>query len=398
MNASAPAALSPARLRIGLVAVFASTFLGLVSLFLFFPLLLFTLKGMGWSDAQVGVVAAAEWLGLALGTPFVAGWVKRLGLRWAFMLSGLIPAAAFVLIALTPWPVLWTLLILLGGMAGSMRWIVAEASVTEMAPPERRGLVVGLFGTMLSLTYVIGPALLAWIGTEGEAAERARWTAVAIAVVGLLCALPVPALDSHRHHRPEDLPPRLGLRGILDALRVAPFLLVAGAVGGFFEAGSTGVLPLYGLAVGMTAGMSALLVSAAGLGGVLTMAPVGILSDRLPMRPLRLACGVLIALASALTLLVPQWPPLGYGVAFVWGGAGGAIYTLAMVDAGRRGKGVELVNFTAVLVLSYTLGGTLAPLLGGLALSLAPGWGLSLLMTAVATLATVLMFRDRGSR
>jgi hypothetical protein len=69
-----------------------------------------------------------------------------------------------------------------------------------------------------------------------------------------------------------------------------------------------------------------------------------------------------------------------------------------MVDAGRRGKGVEQVNFTAVLVLSYTLGGTLAPLLGGLALSVAPGWGLPLVMTSVATLATVLMFRDRGSR
>jgi TRAP-type C4-dicarboxylate transport system permease large subunit len=55
-------------------------------------------------------------------------------------------------------------------------------------------------------------------------------------------------------------------------------------------------------------------------------------------------------------------------IAFLWGGAGGALYTLAMVEIGHRHKGVALVNATAVLVLSYTVGGTLAPVLGAAAL------------------------------
>jgi hypothetical protein len=44
----------------------------------------------------------------------------------------------------------------------------------------------------------------------------------------------------------------------------------------------------------------------------------------------------------------------------VWGAAGGALYTLAMVDIGAREKGITLVNSTAVLVLTYTLGGLVA--------------------------------------
>lgn len=386
----------------GLAAVFASTCLGLVALFMFFPLLLFTLKGRGWSDAAVGAVAATEWLGLALGTPFVAGWVRRLGLRRAFWLSGLLPFGAYLGITLTDWPALWAVLVLFGAVAGSMRWIVAEASVAELANAATRGRTVGLFGTMISLTYIAGPGLLAWVGTEGQAAVWSRWLAVAIAGVGVLAGLGMPALQSHRPADaggPDDAlagpgAPRLGWRGIADALRQAPLLLAAGALGGFYEAGSTGVLPLYGLDLGLGPERAALLVSACGLGGVLTMAPTGLLADRWPHRRIHLLAAAAAAAASAAMVLVPAWPPLAYAVAATWGGAGGAMYTLAMADAGARGRGVALVNFTAVLVLSYTAGGTVAPLLGGLALSTAPGWGLPGLMLAVALLGWWAVWRS----
>lgn len=376
---------------VGLTAVFASTCLGLVALFMFFPLLLFTLKGLGWPDAWVGGVAATEWLGLAIGTPFVAGWVRRMGLRRAFFVSGVVPFLAYLAITLTPWPALWALLILLSGIAGSMRWIVAEAAVAELADADTRGRTVGLFGTMISLTYIAGPALLAWVGTEGDAAQLSRWTAVAIGGFGVLAGMAMP--EMHSHQASDTASTRLGWRGIVDALRAAPLLLVAGAMGGFYEAGSTGVLPLYGLALGLGTGMAALLVSACGIGGMLTMAPAGMLADRWSPRRIYLIAAAATTLASAAMLLVPAWPPLAYLVAGIWGGSGGAMYTLAMADAGARGKGVALVNFTAVLVLSYTLGGSFGPLLGGFALSAAPGWGLPVLMTGVALVGWGVLWR-----
>jgi MFS family permease len=375
--------MQPARIRRGLVATFLSTFFSLTSLFMFFPLLLFTLKGMGLSDATVGLVASAEWLGLAIGTPFVAHWVSMLGLRRAFVVSGLIPFASMLCITLTPWPALWLVLIMLGGISGAMRWIVAETTVTQMAPAQARGRVVGMFGTMISLTYIVGPALLAWVGTRGEAAQLARWIAVAMGAVGLALSTAVPTIGA-APDAPQTIAPRLGLPGILDAFRAAPLLMVTGALGGFFEAGSTGILPLYGLAIGLGEAKSAMLLSSCGLGGVLVMAPVGALADRLPHRILYIVCSVITAMASITMLLVTMWPPLSYAIAFVWGASGGALYTLAMVDIGHRGQGVQIVNFTSVLVLSYTLGGTLGPLLGGIALSISAHWGLPVLMTLAA--------------
>jgi MFS family permease len=358
---------------------------------MFFPLLLFTLKGRGLSDATVGLVASAEWLGLAIGTPFVAHWVSKLGLRRAFVMSGLVPFASMLGITLTPWPALWLLLIMLGGISGAMRWIVAETTVTQMAPAHARGRIVGLFGTMISLTYIVGPVLLASIGTQGEEAQFARWVAVALGAAGLFLSLAVPSMDGDNGSS-HAIAPRLGLAGILDAFRAAPLLMVTGALGGFFEAGSTGILPLFGLAIGLGEVKSAMLLAACGLGGVLVMAPVGALSDRLPHRTLYIICSLVTAAASITMLLVAVWPPLTYAIAFVWGATGGALYTLAMVDIGHRGQGVQAVIFTSVLVLSYTIGGTLGPLLGGIALTLSTHWGLPVMMT-LAALGGLVAFR-----
>lgn len=383
--------MEPAKIRQGLAATFLSTFCSLTSLFMFFPLLLFTLKGRGLSDATVGLVASAEWLGLAIGTPFVAHWVSKLGLRRAFVMSGLVPFASMLGITLTPWPALWLLLIMLGGISGAMRWIVAETTVTQMAPAHARGRIVGLFGTMISLTYIVGPVLLASIGTQGEEAQFARWVAVALGAAGLFLSLAVPSMDGDNGSS-HAIAPRLGLAGILDAFRAAPLLMVTGALGGFFEAGSTGILPLFGLAIGLGEVKSAMLLAACGLGGVLVMAPVGALADRLPHRTLYILCSLVTAAASITMLLVSVWPPLTYAIAFVWGATGGALYTLAMVDIGHRGQGVQAVNFTSVLVLSYTIGGTLGPLLGGMALTLNTHWGLPVMMT-LAALGGLVAFR-----
>ena len=75
-------------------------------------------------------------------------------------------------------------------------------------------------------------------------------------------------------------------------------------------------------------------------------------------------------------------PWLAAAVAFVWGGAGGSLYTLAMIDIGSREEGITLVNSTAVLVLSYTLGGVLAPALGAAMLDWAPVLGFPALLLA----------------
>ncbi|MCB2016650.1 MAG: MFS transporter [Hydrogenophaga sp.] len=374
--------------RRGLWAIFIATFFELVGYFMLSPWLLLRLKGDGVSTSLAGLFAACGWVGIFLITPFVSVVTQRLGRRPTLWLSAIVPALATLGFLFTRSLPAWFLFEFVAGAASGLRWVLAEAVVAEFAPPLQRGRFVGLFETMVGTTFVIGPALLAFMGPQSA---TALWLVLALLVLGMFGSLAIPPLPPARDAHEA----RVGLHGVWHALRAHPLIMAIGFVGGFFESGLTSILPLYGLALGMGATAAALLVSASGLGSALMMLPAGMAADRLSQSPrfgdahtARLAilqvCALLTLLATLLIPLVAGAPWLAAAVAFVWGGAGGSLYTMAMIDIGSREQGITLVNSTAVLVLSYTLGGTLAPALGAAMLDWAPTVGFPALLLAVA--------------
>ena len=385
----ATASPAPAFLaRRGLWAIFGATFFELVGYFMLLPLLLLRLKDDGVSTSLAGLFAASGWVGIFMITPFASAITQRLGRRPTLWLSALIPVIATTGFLLTDALPAWFLFEFVAGAASGLRWVLAEAVVAEFAPPHQRGRMVGLFETMVGTTFVIGPALLALVGPQSP---LALWLVLASLFLGLLWSLAIPPLpiaaDAHSA--------RVGLRGVWHALRAHPLIMAVGFVGGFFESGLTSILPLYGLALGLGVTAAALLVSASGLGSALMMLPAGMAADRLALRPygggarrarltIMRACALITLAATALIPFVAGTPWLAAAVAFLWGGAGGSLYTLAMIDIGSREEGITLVNSTAVLVLSYTLGGVLAPALGAAMLDWAPVLGFPALLLAVA--------------
>jgi len=387
----------PPHAQLGLVAIFGSTFFQLVGYFMLMPWLLLRLKDGGTATAVAGLFVATGWLGVFLVTPFASAITQRLGRRLSLWLAAGVPllAMAGFVFGQSLW--LWFACILLEGMAAGLRWVLAESVVAEFSSPQQRGRHVGLFETMVGTTFVIGPALLAWIGAQSD---NALWLAWALAGLGFAWSWLIPpiapASDSETAH--------VGLFGVWHALRLHPFIMAVGFVGGFFESGLTAILPLYGLSLGLGATAAALLVSASGLGSALMMLPAGMLADRMAHHPqqrwgsaaqarwqLMRGCAYVTLGATLVIPWVANTPWLAAPVAFLWGGAGGCLYTLAMIDIGSREQGITLVNSTAVLVLSYTLGGVLAPALGAAALQWVPALGFPLLLLAAAALGCWLL-------
>jgi len=395
-------AAAPARARLGLYAIFGSTFFELVGYFMLTPFLVLRLNGDGVATAVVGLFAATGWLGIFLMTPFASAITQRLGRRTTLWLAALVPVlttAGFLTTTSLP---AWFVFYMLGGMASGLRWVLAEAVVAEFAPPGQRGRAIGIFETMVGATFVIGPALLAWVGTQNDVAV---WLALGLMVVGLGWSLLIPRLpaaaDAHTA--------RVGLGGVWHAFLAHPLIMAIGFIGGFFESGITSILPLYGLSLGLGAAAAALLVSSSGLGSALTMLPAGVLADRLAHHPqqrfgdefaarrlIMQACAAITLVATLVIPFVAGLPWLAAPVAFLWGGAGGCLYTMVMIDIGSREEGITLVNSTAVLVLSYTLGGVLAPALGAAALQWAPTLGFPALLMGVAGVGCWLLWQGSG--
>jgi MFS family permease len=311
-------------------------------------------------------------------------------------IASTLPMAAAIGFLLTDVLWIWFALELMAGVAGGLRWVLAEAFIAEFAPRGQTGRYIGAYATMVGLTFVIGPALLAWVGPDNA---RALWLVIALLAIGLAWTALIPPLPpDHDQHTAG-----IGLHGLMRAVRAQPVIMLAGFVGGFFELGLASILPLYGLTLGLGTGTAALLVSVSGMGGTLAALPAGMLADRFESpaqgrRTLMAACAGLTFLSACASPWVGQHHVLIWPMVFVWGAAGGALYTLAMTDIGAREKGMTLVNATAVLVLTYTLGGLIASSASGVLLEESFEFGFPALLMVTAGIGLAALLRNRHKR
>ena len=107
------------------------------------------------------------------------------------------------------------------------------------------------------------------------------------------------------------------------------------------------------------------------------------------------AFAAITLIATCVIPLVAHITWLAWPIVFLWGGAGGSLYTLAMIDIGTREQGITLVNSTAVLVLTYTLGGLVASATSGALIQWSPTWGFPALLLTVASVGLLALVRTR---
>lgn len=383
--------------NIGLISLFISTFLILVGVLMLGPLLLFLLKQKNVSNSISGAFAATSMIGILLVTPFVSWLTHHIGKKYTMVLSAAIPCFAVLGILLTDSIVIWFILELLAGMAGGVRWVLAESLIAELAPLSKRGRYIGIFETLVGSTFFIGPAVLAFL----SAGNTALYFVFITMFLGWISTFLIPNLRNPNVNEETSL----GIKGIYHALTAHPLVMCAGLLGGFFESGLSTFLPLLGLSIKLGEQGATWLVAASGLGSACLMIPIGLLSDRMLKNAIKnnqsiaLArwrllkwCALINALLSLLLPLIFYWSFSSYWIAFLWGGVGGCLYTLSMINVGSSTSGNELINSTSVLVLAYTIGGVLSPLLGGIILDISPQIGIILLFMGASFIGLYSVF------
>ncbi|MGB7182142.1 MAG: MFS transporter [Burkholderiaceae bacterium] len=378
--------------NLGLFSLMTSTPVALTGQFLISPILVFQLNSQGFSPAAIGMFSALGWLGILMTTPFTATLSSRLGVRPVLLLSLFIPVICLAGIMATRSVALWALLYFAIGFGSALRWIVGEALIASLAPAAWRGRIVGIFQMLLGTAFVVAPSLLAWLGPTNP---NASWASLALLMAGLALTCLMPAIENKGTTNEAGHRASAGGLSLLKLGRTSPLIVIAGFAGGFFELGISSVMPVYGMAIGFSAAMAAMLIAASGLGSSLIMLPVGLTADRFGAAlPMRLCACALVACALLLPLVVYQ-SALAWLTTFVWGAAGGALYTLTMIRIGQTYRGSELINTTSLLVLCYTLGGLAGPVLTGLALEISVQWALSGLYLVISCVALWVLTRRR---
>ncbi len=244
-----------------------------VALSLSIPLLSLEMERMGVSNTGIGINTAIAGLASVIVIPFVPRLAARTGvlpLLWGSVIVGALSLLAFEALWSFAW---WFPLRFVFSATLGVLFVLSEYWINAAAPPARRGLVMGVYATVLALGFATGPAVLAAVGTSGWPPYLAGAALFALASLPLAFAQGL---------TPE---PRGGnKRGVLSFLGAAPAATLAALVFGAVETGGFALLALYGLRLGFAPETAPYLLTAVALGNVALQIPIGLLSDRVDRR------------------------------------------------------------------------------------------------------------------
>jgi EmrB/QacA subfamily drug resistance transporter len=187
----------------------------------------------GYMLAQAAVIPLSGWLG------------DRFGAKRLYLISLLLFALGSALCALAPSSTMLIAFRVLQGLGGGMLMPLGMSFIYRLSPPDKRGLVMSVFGVPILLAPALGPVLSGWLVQYADW----RWIFlinVPVAVVAVTLGLrALPNLGAQR---------AVGALDTLGAL-LAPlgFAAISYGISESTTAGWTGTQTLAGLAVGAVA-------------------------------------------------------------------------------------------------------------------------------------------------
>jgi MFS family permease len=185
------------------------------------------------------------------------------------------------------------------------------------------------------------------------------------------------------------------------AVRLVPALVLIAFAGGVFEAGLSSISAANGASLGLTLAQASSIVGALGVGSFVFQYPAGLAADRYAARRVFGVAGWLLLIASVAFAASSHFTWLLYATALVWGGIGGALYTLTMIRVAHhfdaRMGSSAVASGTAAMITGYTLGGALGPLISGSALQWLGAWGLSGWLSLLSVIVLLASFNVKNT-
>lgn len=359
--------LTVRRRNAGIAAAIAAISVVGTALGLGMPLLSILLEERGYSSVVIGLNTAVAGLAAVAGSPFVPSLARRIGPSRLLLISVLAAMALFPLFYVFSSLAVWFVLRFLFTISINFVFVLSEFWINALAPQGRRGLVMGLYATVLSVGFAVGPTILSLVGSRGVLPFAVGTALMAVAIVPIVFGLGFDPVTEERGGRP-----------VSHFLKAVPLSTLAALVMGAVESSVMSFAPVYGLRLGYSTEVAALLAMSVAVGSIVAQLPLGLISDHMDRRLLLTLIGLVsgvvsIGVAVASGSAVPLMVMLG-----LWGGIYTGLYVVGLTHLGARVTGHDLASANAAFVLMYSIGMLVGPGLTGLGMDAIGPQGLPL--------------------
>lgn len=339
-----------------LAAIAAITVFGF-TLGLMFPLLSLIMEKQGVPSDVIGYNSAMQPLGIVFSVFAIPAAVRRFGAKKTVIGAAILTAAVIVSYPFAPVFWWWFVFRVLQGFFVSTLFAISEAWIVKFAEGRYRSRILALYTSILALSFGGGPALISFTGIDTPAPF------IIGAIILLAATVPIFFVKDEAVDSEDERP-----LSVIGFARKAPILLFAVGMFAIIDAANLSFLPVYAVKKGFDQEWAAFALTTFIIGNTVLQFPIGWCADHFPKRVVMLACGIAVAISTALI-------PVAFGTMMLWplltiaGAASAGIYTVALGELGERFSGHELVTGTASFSTTW---GT-----GALAGSLVAGWSIA---------------------
>ncbi|MDM9629434.1 MFS transporter [Rhizobium sp. S152] len=325
------------------------------------PLLSIILEKRGIPSTLIGLNTAMAGIAAMVAAPITTKLAHAYGVAQTMMWAVLVSAVSAIgfYYAMDFW--MWFPLRFAFHGATTTLFILSEFWINAASPPSKRGFVLGIYATVLSLGFAAGPLLFSILGSDGILPFAVGACAILVAAIPIFIA---------RYESPvlEEKPELHFMRYVFLVPSATAAVFIFGAV----EAGGLALFPIYAVRASFTESQAALLLTVMGIGNMIFQIPVGLLSDRIKDKRVLLAGMAFMGLIGSLMLpfLVHSWVLMA-GVLLFWGGCVAGLYTVGLSHLGSRLTGSDLAAANAAFVFCYAVGTVAGPQVIGAAIDVA---------------------------
>lgn len=324
------------------------------------PLLSTILEKRGIAPTMIGLNSAMAGIAAMMAAPITNKLAHQWGVAQTMIVAVFLAAASALAFYYATDFWMWFPLRLVFHGATTTLFILSEFWINAAAPPSRRGLVLGIYATVLSIGFAAGPFLFSLVGSDGVLPFSIGACAILLAAVPVFIA---------RNESPE-LDEKPGMH-FMRYIMLVPTATAAVFVFGAVEVGGLSLLPIFATRSGLSEGQAALLLTVMGVGNMAFQIPLGLLSDRLKDRRMLLAVLATIGLAGSLLLpaIAGNWLAMA-AIMLFWGGCVSGLYTIGLSHLGSRLTGSDLAAANAAFVFCYAVGTVAGPQVVGAAIDM----------------------------
>lgn len=337
------------------------------------PLLTVLLEKRGIPASLTGLNTAMAGVAAMIAAPITTKVAHSLGVAstmlWAVLIAAVSALGFYYIENFWAW---FPLRIVFHGAITAL-FILSEFWINVAAPSRKRGLVLGIYATVLSIGFALGNVIFSLVGSVGFFPFGVGAAIILVAAIPIFWA---------RHESPQLDEKPMG--HFLRYLLLVPTASFAVFVFGAVEAGGMALFPIFASKEGFTEAQSGFLLSVMAIGNVVFQIPVGMLSDHIRDRRKLLTTIGTVGLAGSLLLpfVTQDWRVFSV-LLLIFGGAIAGLYTVGLSHLGSRFRGAELAAANAAFIFSYAVGTVVGPQAIGIGMDLVGSHGYAWVITGL---------------